>query len=317
MKLILKIALILVSLFFYRSHSEEPPLNPDLNISFEGFQVTNTPSEANSSQKNEVQNSENSRIKGTIDNFFNRSVKNINKLKSTSLKIIEGQQSPNIPSIETSLKVEAPLVTFPDPLFYNVVYQRRPQFITYAYIYNDKTNKDNDSIPPLLDYNPIEELFILVKDKNQKDKFYELYKVGKKGGKFDINAQDKNGNTFLLIALRNSNFEVFNFLLMQGANPNICNNYNICPIQMAIYSENFVITEALAKRNINLRAKDKNGLDVMRAIIYYGKREILEIILKRYMRYPVDITERQNFMDFAQNLGRIQIYNDLKLAFNL
>ncbi len=235
-----------------------------------------------------------------LDEFFNKSVKLVDDLKKKGSNSI-GQFS--LQEEKKKKKKKEVVVSFPDPFFYDAIYEESDKFITYSYIYNDKTNKDNRHIPRLQNYDIIADLFKLVKAIPQRDKFYEVFKLYKSDKNSNINIQDKFGNTLLLTAMRNANFEAFFFLLSQGADVDLCNERRICPIQIAVYGNNVDLVSALSQKNVDIRVQDKNGVSVLYYAIYQRQIRIVEILLERYMRYPKNQKERQDLIEFASNSG--------------
>lgn len=296
----------------------------DLNLSFEGFQVI-TSEEENADGKvvggqtefEEDNQSKRDRKKAqnNLDKFFDKSLRSIQNIKEKGKKAINKATTPeNVKAVEIR---QNPAKKFPDPLFYDAIYNTRGEFITYAYVYNDKSNKDNNYIPTLKNYNIMEDLFLLSKDGNRKDRFYELFNSAKDDIKFNINKQDINGNTLLITSLRNGNFDVFNFLISQGANPNICNRHDICPVQISVFSKNLATTKALMDVNTDINIVNKDGLNIMQYVIYNGRSDLFKIVLKRYLRYPKNILERQSFIFLAEELGREDFVHEMRLNFNI
>jgi hypothetical protein len=301
-----------------------------LNFSFDDFTVTNTaPSESENIKTENTKEVKQKRgflgfggkegrqteNKSSIDDFFDKGIQTLQDLKKIGQESIDELTKKNKPTKKK--KVVDLAKSFPDPFFYDAIYTKDTKFIAYAYLYNDKTNKDNDHIPKLKTYNAIKELFDIAKSEKGHDKFYELFKASKQDKTFNINQTDAFGNTLLLTALRNGNLEIFLFLLSQNANPNICNNNNICPIQLAVYSNNIDATKALCVKGVNIRVRDNNGILVMQYAIYQRQIKIVQILLERYMQYPVNRSERLELVDFTYNSGLENLAKEMEKRFML
>jgi len=111
-------------------------------------------------------------------------------------------------------------------------------------------------------------LFLAVKDKNLvviKEIVENINRLSpRKKKKFDIiNTRDANGRTPLHYAAINKNHEIYNYLIGQGADPTIQDNYCALPI---IYSDNMesitldsvgdIIEDSPSKSNVNLIEND-------------------------------------------------------------
>jgi ankyrin repeat protein len=305
------------------------PENGELNFSFDDFTIVNEPPSEEADFKNVNNKNENSKKsffgfggKGqgrtnskSIDEFFDKSYQVLEDIKKIGQESFEGLTNKNKP--KKKKKKINPALAFPDPFFYDVVYTKNNQFITLSYVYNDKANKDNLHIPKLKYYDTFKELLSIAKSNKNHSRFYELFDTSRQNKKFDINETDEFGNTLLLTALRNGNFEIFLFLLSQNANPDICNNNNICPIQLAVYSNNLDATKALCDKNVNIKVRDKNGIVVMQYAIYQRQIKIVEILLSRYMKYPVNKSERAYLIEFSRNSGLESLSEEMEKRFQM
>lgn len=319
--------LLIFFLLFWKAFvwaAESPEIKP-LTFSFDDFQVVNEDPKkepvqnkkleaipAENTQENEMSISE----KSALDEFFDKSLKVFDNLKRRGedayQSVIVTNQTPPV-----SKPKEDPAKKFPDPLFFDAIYNSQNLFYTYTYIYDDKTNKDNSHIPKLQNYDTYTELFLTAKTRSNSDKFYELFHSLRFEPSFNINEQDKFGNTLLLVSIRNGNFEVFYFLLNQGADPSICNKKDVCPIQIAVYSNNLNAIKALADKNVNLRVYDRDGFTPTQYTIYENRIEAFEILFERYLRYKKNELERIEMIDFAKSIGNPVYVSKIKTGFNV
>ena len=206
---------------------------------------------------------------------------------------------------------------YPDPFFYDAIYTKEEKFYTYAYIYNDKQNRDNNYIPQFYKYDVTNELFKLAKSRVHRSQFYALYNTTRNNKNFNIDAQDRSGNTLLLTALYNGNFEIFFFLITQGANVNLCNDNNICPIHLAVYSDNFEVIKSLCEHDVDVRVKDKNGTSMLEYAIYQRNNKAILIMLTRYLSYPINYNERLQLIDFTKSVGMKNLANKIENMFGI
>jgi hypothetical protein len=304
------------------------PTVKSLNISFDDLDVVNDSSEeggesearrineASQPKQDVLAVKDNTRVaqqevsskvenESKLDSFFDRSLKILERIKKEGGKAIDNTLKIVLSEPETQkVKPKNIAEQFPDPIFYDAIYTKSDKFITYAYVYNNKTNRDNDYIPRLRNYDTMSELFSLSKDKSNIGRFYDLFNVTRDEKNFDINKKDKFGNTLLLTSLRNANIDLFRFLLLNNADPDICNNYEVCPMHLAVFSGNATVVKLLCDVNADIRITDKTGVDLMHYAVYNKQSQILGILLTRYSRYPVNIEERRELVSFAENLGR-------------
>lgn len=334
MKAIIKFLFLTWFAAFWASAAEQKKADQnsgmkDLNISYDDFKVVDQqekstpppgitkPDDATSPQAEKSTEAKPEQDAAGQD-FINQGIKTLTNLRERGTNIISNvvgrkpqEKYDTLPQSEPEEKVD----TTPDPFFYDAVYNKQSMFITYAYIYNDKTNKDNLYIPRTKQYNIMYELFKILKTSSGNDKFHDLYNLMKENKTFDQNVVDKNGNTMLLTAMRNGNFEILQFLLLESANPNICNNFGICPIQMAVFSSNVIATKLLCDADVDIKIKDRNHMDIIRYTMYHDMMDVFDIVLDRYLRYPVNAAEREDLITFAQGLKNDKFQKALRYAF--
>ena len=75
-------------------------------------------------------------------------------------------------------------------------------------------------------------------DKNDWNTVYDLLERNEKNHEFDINEKDEAGNTLLSMAVRNNCSSIVEFLLRDGANPNMPNNTGTTPLMIARENKN-------------------------------------------------------------------------------
>ena len=75
-------------------------------------------------------------------------------------------------------------------------------------------------------------------DENDWNTVYDLLESNEKNHEFDINEKDEAGNTLLSMAVRNNCSSIVEFLLRDGANPNMPNNTGTTPLMIARKNKN-------------------------------------------------------------------------------
>jgi hypothetical protein len=309
---------IIFSIFFapFFVFAAEPELK-SLNLSFDDFTVID---KAETEKDSPAENGEpNVKQKSALDEFFDKSLKVFDTFKKKGGDVINSiapQSNITVTENQKAPKKDVdPAKSFPDPLFYEAKYDMKRKFITYAYLYNDKTSRDNNHIPKLKNYDIYSELFSLAKASSKQSRFYELFHSLVSDPSFNINEKDEFGNTLLLTAMRNGNYNVFFFLLNKDANPSICNKKNVCPTHLALYADNLVLLKALLEKNVNIRITDKDNMSPLQYAIYENKKEIFDLLLTRYFKYTPDKNERKDLIEFAESLQRTHYAEEMRRNF--
>ncbi|KJV92281.1 ankyrin repeat domain-containing protein [Rickettsia bellii] len=110
---------------------------------------------------------------------------------------------------------------------------------------------------------------------------------------FDINAEDKNGNTLLHAAIDQGKSEVVKFLTSyKNLEVNTKDLGGNSPLHLAIKSNNPEIVEMLLSyENINVNEKDKYGDTTLHKAIRSYNHKIIEMLL---LREEIDVNEKDN-----------------------
>lgn len=98
---------------------------------------------------------------------------------------------------------------------------------------------------------------------------------------FDLNIQDREGRTPLVIAIHNNKIDTIEGLLKYGANFNIPDKEGLIPLVTAIKNRNFNVTEKLLEYGANLDLPDKEG-HTPREIIHKMKNKEFLSLLDRF-----------------------------------
>ena len=76
----------------------------------------------------------------------------------------------------------------------------------------------------------------------------------------DINMQDKDGNTFLILCVKEDLTQLVKNLLEKGINPNIQNNEGNTALHYALSAHNFKLADILRKYGASESCENKYGL---------------------------------------------------------
>ena len=120
---------------------------------------------------------------------------------------------------------------------------------------------------------------------------YEWLKEALDTKAIDINHQDENKNTFLMVCLKRNKFEVAMWLMDNGANPNIKNKDNKAAIDIAIEKNKLIIVEKLLKlKKIDIDQKDEYGRSLLQNIIVSGNHKMAKV----FINYGANINTLDN-----------------------
>ena len=129
--------------------------------------------------------------------------------------------------------------------------------------------------------------------------------------KIDINSQRNNGWTYLHYSVAQGEYDITNFLLENGANPDIKNHIGIYPISFAIRYQNIQIVKLLIEYHANVNLLDINGFSPVFLAIQVNNFELFNILLEN----GADIKMKCNgfsLMDYAKKLNRGKIVKSIK-----
>jgi ankyrin repeat protein len=102
----------------------------------------------------------------------------------------------------------------------------------------------------------------------------EMFNIlSRKGGKMyvpNLDAVNNDGNTPLLIATTNGNFDFVRTLLTNGANPNVTDESGLTPLSIANKAENVDIMKSLIakKADVNVTLEDPNSGQQVSQLLY-------------------------------------------------
>ena len=132
----------------------------------------------------------------------------------------------------------------------------------------------------------------------------EWLEAGLKEEHIDINHQDENGDTFLMIAFKASRLRSVAWLIYNNADTTIKNNKNKTIINIAIEKNNLkMITELLNSKKIDINQKDIDGRSLLQNVVVFGKNKIAKL----FIDYGIDINNTDHH-------GRNVLYDALSFG---
>lgn len=127
----------------------------------------------------------------------------------------------------------------------------------------------------------------------------------------NVNAQNQEGNTPLIIACQNAQRQESLFkLLKNGADIELANKNLETPLAIAIKSGNRQFVDIMIKYGSNLDAKDINGTTPLMLAAKYGQKETLRVLLSKGADLTAQDEHGNTALDYAKrykNSGSVDI----------
>ena len=120
---------------------------------------------------------------------------------------------------------------------------------------NNFINKNDLNNSMIKSFHNIDLLFFHIKNKNYYGfkNMFEKYKL-------NPDLADYNGNSLLILAVKNNCFQIANYLLNVGASVNFTNKNNNTPLHFAFTLKNFEIADMLIRQGANEKIQNKFGI---------------------------------------------------------
>lgn len=107
-----------------------------------------------------------------------------------------------------------------------------------------------------------------------------LFQLMPKG--FDINQQDQDGNTLLMVACSNRQVDAVQFILDAGANPNILNAQNRSAITLLVMAKDYSLVKLLLRYGAVLNlGGDKFEIDYVYKYLSSGDKTLFKFLIER------------------------------------
>jgi len=96
-----------------------------------------------------------------------------------------------------------------------------------------------------------------------------------------INQKDKDGNSFLHLAVRAGNADMVKFLVSKGADVNMKDNYGQTPLQISAHSDNVEVVIQLVSNGAKINIKNSIGKTPLHDAAYHGQLQIVKYLISQ------------------------------------
>jgi len=96
-----------------------------------------------------------------------------------------------------------------------------------------------------------------------------------------INEKDKDGNSFLHLAVRAGNADIVKFLVSRGADVNIKDIYGQTPIQIAPHSGNVEVVIQLVSKGAEINIENSIGRTPLHDAVYHNQYQIVKYLISQ------------------------------------
>ncbi len=94
-----------------------------------------------------------------------------------------------------------------------------------------------------------------------------------------METKNENGNTALMLAVKNDNFSIVKLLVTHGANINSVNKAKQSVLFIACYEGLLDCAKLLISKKANINLKDKRGWTPLMIAAYQGYEELVELLI--------------------------------------
>ncbi|GAB2691916.1 hypothetical protein GCM10027037_14060 [Mucilaginibacter koreensis] len=128
-----------------------------------------------------------------------------------------------------------------------------------------------------------------------------------------VNDFNDDGFTPLALACYFGHYEVARYLILKGADVNQClnNSLNICPLHLAVASNNIDIVRMLIEHNVQINVQQSSGINALHYAAKHGDPDMLILLLENGAvdmpmedgKLPADLAREQGFTAIADILN--------------
>lgn len=128
-----------------------------------------------------------------------------------------------------------------------------------------------------------------------------------------VNAYNEDGFTPLALACYFGHHEVARYLILKGADVNqpLNNALGICPLHLAVASNNLDIVRMLIEHNVQINIQQNSGINALHYAAKHGDPDMLILLLENGAidtpmedgKLPADLARESGFADIAEILG--------------
>ena len=113
-----------------------------------------------------------------------------------------------------------------------------------------------------------------------------------------INEKDKDGNSFLHLAVRAGNADTVEFLVSKGADVNIKDIYGQTPLQIAPHSGNAEVVIQLVSKGAEINIKNSIGRTPLHDAVYLAQFQMVKYLISQGAEInPIDIRSKTPLHD--------------------
>jgi ankyrin repeat protein len=123
-----------------------------------------------------------------------------------------------------------------------------------------------------------------------------------------INEKDKDGNSYLHIAVRAGDADIVKFLISKGADVNLKDNNGQTPVQIAAHSANAEIVIQLVSNGAEINIKNYIGKTPLHYAVYYDEFQIVKYLISQGAE--INTKDSQNITPLLDAV----IYNNVKIS---
>ncbi|XP_017888124.1 uncharacterized protein LOC108629771 [Ceratina calcarata] len=125
----------------------------------------------------------------------------------------------------------------------------------------------------------------------------------------DINCKDESGRTLLHLCVSSyeSNFDMFRFLLGEGANVNAKTVEGVTPLHKAVFFRHISEVDVLLKCNADVNAKDNEGATPLHDCVTNGDVDICRLLIKEGANVNSTNNKGATPLHLAATEGRLDI----------
>jgi len=150
------------------------------------------------------------------------------------------------------------------------------------------------------------ELFNLIKNQA-----YNVNKITKINllikARADLNIQDENGNTALILAIQRNYIDIVKLLIEEGANLNIVNSNNVTALIYAVIKNKIDIVELLIKAGADLNIQDNNRSTALKYTIMFNEINIAKLLIENGADLNIQDDRDRTALIEAVAINRIDI----------
>ncbi len=164
----------------------------------------------------------------------------------------------------------------------------------------ENTNSSQSDAPKMNDetYEMIQQLFQLVRSSDAQ-RLQGLFDKG-----FDApNIRDGKGNSLLMLASYNGQFEMTRVLLENGGDPQLANDMGQIPLAGAAFKGDLKMAQLLIEHGANVNARMPDGKTPLMFAAMFNRLEIIDLLLEKGADASIQSMDGSTAQTMAQMMG--------------